>query len=279
MRYIYKLIDPTTLEIRYIGQTNDIDRRYNDHLSSSINENSNSYNTYKANWIRKVINNVNNPIIEVIEECVDLEQSNIRERYYIEKFYNDGCRLTNSYITDVTEFSLETRKKMSDAKLGKSLIEIHGEEKAKELSDNFVKRVEEYRKLPKNNDTKLKISNTLKEYFSDKDNHWAYGLKMSDEHNEKLRQAKLNNPKNVGNRIPKTEEQKERLRNAIKGSKVKRCEIIQYDLDMNLIKEWKSFREIQRSDETLRRAQISSCCKGDKKSYAGFIWKYKDALD
>lgn len=276
MRYIYTLSDPNTLEVRYIGQTNNIDRRFNDHINSSLNENSTKFNTHKANWIRKIINSGSKPVLNIIHECNTLDESNYLERYYIEKYTNDGYNLTNSYVTDVTEFSFETRKKMSEAKLGKSLEEIHGVEKANKLKENFIKRTTEYNLgRPKSEETKSKISETLKEYFSNKENHWAYGLKMSDEHNEKLRLAKINNPKNVGNRKPRTEEQKEKLRNSILGTKVKRYPILQYDLDMNLIQEWKSLREIERVDSTLSRSKISECCKGKKEFYAGFIWRYK----
>ena len=276
MRYIYKLIDPTTNQIRYIGQTDNIKRRYNDHISSSLNKNSSSYNTHKSSWVRKVVNNNLFPIIEVVEECNSLEQSNIRERYYIEKLTNEGYKLTNSYISDVTEFSLNTREKMSNARKGKTLEEIVGLEKSIELKEYYSERTK-LNNPNKSNDplVREKISNTLKEYFEDKENHWAYGLKMTDEHNEKLRLAKLNNPKNVGNRKPRTEEQKEKLRNSIKGTKIKRSEILQYDLDMNLVKEWKSLREIERIDTTMSRSQIAKCCKDDKETYAGFIWKYK----
>lgn len=276
MRYIYKLIDPTTNQIRYIGQTDNIKRRYNDHISSSLNKNSSSYNTHKSSWVRKVVNNNLFPIIEVVEECNSLEQSNIRERYYIEKLTNEGYKLTNSYISDVTEFSLDTREKMSNARKGKTLEEIVGLEKSIELKEYYSERVK-LNNPNKSNDplVREKISNTLKEYFEDKENHWVYGLKMTDEHNEKLRLAKLNNPKNVGNRKPRTEEQKEKLRNSIRGTKIKRSEILQYDLDMNLVKEWESLREIERLDTTMSRSQIAKCCKGDKETYAGFIWKYK----
>ena len=277
MRYVYKLIDPITNEIRYVGQTDNIKRRYDNHISSSLNKNSHSYNTHKSCWVRKVINNNLLPIIEVLEECDSLEQSNIRERYYIEKLTNEGYKLTNSYVNDVTEFSLDTRKKMSNAKKGKKLEEIVGDEKAIELRKYYSERIKENN--PNKSDdpiVKEKISNTLKEFFKDKENHWAYGLKMDDEHNEKLRIAKLNNPKNVGNKKPRTEEQKEKIRNSIKGSKVKRSEIIQYDLDMNILNTWKSLRDIERSDNTLMRNQIAKCCKGNKETYAGFIWKYKD---
>lgn len=276
MRYIYKLIDPSNNEIRYIGQTDDIKRRYNDHISSSMNENSDSYDTYKARWVRKLKLSGLLPIIEIVEECDSLEQSNIRERYYVSKLTNEGCRLTNSSITDVTEFSSHTREKMSNARKGKTLEQIVGLEKSIELKKYYSERTK-LNNPNKNNDplVREKISNALKEYFSDKENHWAYGLKMDDEHNEKLRLAKLNNPKNVGNRKPRTEEQKEKIRNNIKGIKIKRSVILQYDLDMNLVNEWKSLREIERSNSSLSRNQIAKCCKGDKNTYAGFIWNYK----
>lgn len=277
MRYIYKLIDPKTNEIKYIGQTDNIKRRYNDHISSSFNENSDSYNTYKARWIRKLKSKYLLPIIEIVEECDSLEQSNIRERYYIEKLTIEGYKLTNSYITDVTEFSSHTRNKMSSAKKGKTLEQIVGLEKSIELKEYYSERI----KLnnPNKSDDPLvreKISNTLKEYFSDKENHWAYGLKMDDEHNEKLRLAQLNRKRPISTkRIPMTEEQKEKIRNSIKGTKIKRSEILQYDLDMRLVKQWKSLREIERTDSSLSRSQIAKCCKGDKNTYAGFIWNYK----
>lgn len=276
MRYIYTLSDPSTMVIRYVGQTNEPKRRFNDHISSSINESSDSYNTYKARWIRKILNNNFLPIMNIIDSCSSSEESNKLERIYVENLTKDGYRLTNSHVTDVTEFSVETKKKMSSAKKGKTLEEIVGLEKSLELREYYSERMK-LNNPNKSNDTlvKEKISNTLKEYFSTPENHWAYGLKMDDDHNEKLRQSKLNNPKNVGNRTPRTEEQKEKIRNSIKGTKIKRSEILQYDLDMNLINEWKSLREIEKNDSSLSRSQISKCCKNDKNTYAGYIWKYK----
>ena len=275
MRYIYTLSDPSTMEIRYVGQTNEPKRRFNDHISSSINESSDSYDTYKARWIRKIINNNLVPIMSIIDSCSSFEESNKLEKIYVENLTKDGCRLTNSHVTDVTEFSVETRKKISSSKKGKTLEEIVGLEKSLELREYYSERMK-LNNPNKSNDTlvKEKISNTLKEYFSTPENHWAYGKKMTDDHNEKLRQAKLNNPNNVGNRKPRTEEQKEKIRNSILGRKIERHKILQYDLDDNLIKEWKSLREIENHDSTLKRNQISKCCKGEKDFYAGFIWKF-----
>ena len=275
MRYIYTLSDPSTMEIRYVGQTNEPKRRFNDHISSSINESSESYDTYKARWIRKVITNNLLPIMNIVDSCRSFEESNKLERIYVENLTKDGCRLTNSHVTDVTEFSVETRKKISSAKKGKTLEEIVGLEKSLELKEYYSERMK-LNNPNKSNDTlvKEKISNTLKEYFSTPENHWAYGKKMTDDHNEKLRQAKLNNPNNVGNRKPRTDEQKEKIIKSILGRKVQRHKILQYDLDDNLIKEWKSLREIENNNSTLKRNQISKCCKGEKDFYGGFIWKF-----
>jgi len=270
------LMDPTTNDIRYVGQTNNINRRYNTHIASSLNKNSETYDTHKDRWIRKILKNNQMPIIRIVEECSSLLESNIQEKYYIEKYINDGYRLTNSKPEDVTEFSLMTREKMSNSRKGKKLEEIVGEEKSIELKKFYSERIKK-NNPNKSNDprTKEKISNTLKEFFTDKTNHWSYGLKMTDDHNEKLRQSKLNNPKNVGNKKPRTEEQKENIRNKMLGSKIKRCKILQIDEDI-IIKEWNSLREIIRSNSTLNRKLIADCCKNIKFSYAGFIWKYKN---
>jgi hypothetical protein len=276
MRYIYVLKDPKTLEIKYVGQTNNVDRRYRDHIRRSLKEDDEEYNTYKSRWIRKIINLGLKPLVEVIDECQSYEESNEKENKWVAHFYESGSQLTNSHSTDVTEHSQETRKKISSSRKGKRLEEIVGEEKASELRNYYSERMKIHNPNKSSDDiVRGKISDTLKEYFSNPENHWAYGLKMTDEHNEKLRQAKLNNPKNVGNRLPKTEEQKEKIRKSILGRKVERHKILQYDLDGNLISEWKSLREIERHDSTLKRSQISKCCKGEKDFYAGFIWKYK----
>ena len=94
---------------------------------------------------------------------------------------------------------------------------------------------------------------------------------------ENLRKSHLNNPKNIGNKTKRTEEQKEKIRNKILGSKIERCKILQYDLEGNFIKRWNSIREICREEITYNRATLNkNINKG--KSYAGYIWK-KENLD
>jgi len=272
MRYIYSLSDPNTKEIRYIGQTNDINRRLRDHINSSVNIKNKQYNTHKCCWIRQLLEQGIEPIISIIEEMKTLEESNINERFWIEKLTNEGIKLTNSYISDVTEFSSETRDKMSSAKKGKKLEEIVGEEKAKELKIYYSNRIKENN--PNKCDDPLvkeKISDTLKEYFTNKNNHWAYGKEMTIEIRDNLRQSHLNNPKNVGNTKKRTEEQKEHLRNKITGTKVLRSKILQYDLEGNFIKKWNSIREICREINDYNRPTLNKCINKGR-SYAGYSW-------
>lgn len=275
MIYIYTLADKNDI-VRYVGQTNDLKRRYNDHISYSFNENSNSYHTYKSRWIRKEINSGGEIIMSIIDECHNLDSSNFNEDFYITYLTSLGVKLTNSHNNDVTEFSVETRKKMSDFRIGKSLEEIFGEEKGKEIKLKFGKRASIYWKgKEKSESQKNKISETLKEYFKDKTNHWAYEKEFTTEHKEKMRLSHLNNPKNIGNTRPKTEEQKNKIREKVKGSKVDRLTIVQKDLDGNILAEWKSLREIEKSTG-LSRNQIAKCCKSENKIYAGYHWSYGD---
>lgn len=275
MRYIYILIDPENKNIGYVGQTNNLKRRYNTHLTKCMIESDCEYQTYKSRWLRKLISNGLKPIIEVLDFCENLEQSNEREKFWIDKMSQNGFELTNSHPTDVTEFSLITRQKMSSVRKGKKLEDIIGKEKAEKLKIYNSERI----KLnnPNKSDDPLvkeKISKSLKKYFLNPENHWAHGRKMNEDHIEKLRKSKIGNPKNVGNRNPRTNEQKQKLRDKILGTKVERHIILQLDIENNLIKEWKSMREIERKTD-FSRLQISRCCKGLKKYYGGFIWKYK----
>lgn len=50
--------------------------------------------------------------------------------------------------------------------------------------------------------------------------------------------------------------------------------VLQYDLEGNFIKEWKSIMECGRNG--FSDGNISSCCQGKRKKHKGFIWKYKN---
>lgn len=64
----------------------------------------------------------------------------------------------------------------------------------------------------------------------------------------------------------------EHVNNMIKSSKSN--PIIQFDLNGNMIKEWRSIRDASRS-LNVGRSGISRCLKGRYSQSSGFIWKYK----
>ena len=53
--------------------------------------------------------------------------------------------------------------------------------------------------------------------------------------------------------------------------------VIQYDLNGNLIKEWKSINECGRNG--FNQGDICKCCNGKRKTAKGFIWVYKNEED
>lgn len=87
--YIYKLIDPITNEIRYIGKTGNLHNRYKNHLSHSK-----YLHTRIGNWIKSILNKGLLPIVEIIEEC-DISTWVEREQYWIKYYRDKGLNLVN----------------------------------------------------------------------------------------------------------------------------------------------------------------------------------------
>lgn len=86
---IYKLIDPTSLEVRYVGKTEKtLKHRLSMHITTSIK---NKNKTHKEAWITGLSLTGLRPIIELIEE-VSFEDWQEKEIYWITQFEN----LTNT---------------------------------------------------------------------------------------------------------------------------------------------------------------------------------------
>lgn len=61
---------------------------------------------------------------------------------------------------------------------------------------------------------------------------------------------------------------------AIERSSKKRSKpILQYTLDGQFVREWKSIRECGRNG--FNQGHVAECCRGERKTHKGFIWKYK----
>ena len=130
-------------------------------------------------------------------------------------------------------------------------------------------------------ETKQKISKARKGWKPSIERGIKIGNKnrnriLSKEHKDKIGQANVNKSKpykgrispNKGKKHIKSEIQKLNMLNSHGKS------ILQYDLNMNFIKEWKTLSEITK-ELNIRSGSISQCASGKIKKSHGFIWKYK----
>lgn len=113
--FIYKLIDPSSNEIRYIGQTiQKLKYRLGCHIYHAKHR-----NYYVCSWIKGLLSKNIKPCIELICE-VDRSDLDKFETYYIELYKNSGCRLTNLDLggQKTKEMCAETRFKIWESKRG-----------------------------------------------------------------------------------------------------------------------------------------------------------------
>jgi hypothetical protein len=101
--YIYGLIDPRNNNVFYIGFTQYLNKRYNEHLN--INNKKREKNTYKENVINKIFQLGLKPEMRIIDKCDKIFNSNLNmfeherlEKYYIQKYIDEGIKLTNLTI-------------------------------------------------------------------------------------------------------------------------------------------------------------------------------------
>jgi hypothetical protein len=112
--FIYALCDPRDLQVRYIGKSSNIYKRYYGHLYDKDE-------THKVHWIQSLLRKGLMHIYQILEEC---DESVWREREinWI-LFYKNIIKENLTNDTDGGDggcISFETRKKISDAKKGKS---------------------------------------------------------------------------------------------------------------------------------------------------------------
>ena len=59
------------------------------------------------------------------------------------------------------------------------------------------------------------------------------------------------------------------------GTRIERTSkpILQYTLDGEFVKEWKSTAECGRNG--YNQGHVAACCRGERKTHKGSVWKYK----
>lgn len=88
--YIYLLVDPFSKDVRYVGKTNNLERRYYQHTSDYELRNK----THKSNWIRSLMDAGDMPEMHVYAEC-DEDSWSEAEKETIRLYKSLGANLTN----------------------------------------------------------------------------------------------------------------------------------------------------------------------------------------
>lgn len=109
--YIYALVDPDTMQVRYVGKANDPAKRYARHIMDDED-------SHKVRWLRQLSRNFQRPLLKILQ-VVPAEIWADAERHWIKQFDN----LVNSSEggKGIHNPSAETREKMRQAKIGTKL--------------------------------------------------------------------------------------------------------------------------------------------------------------
>lgn len=135
---IYKLIDPRTGEVRYVGQTHiGVKKRLAKHIREARNQNK----TKNHRWINKLAELDLKPIIEVIE-VVDFSKHTWQERevFWIEEL-SKSCDLNNHSLGGDGTLGFSPTLEMRAAVAESNRNRVWTEESRNKLSESLKKNV------------------------------------------------------------------------------------------------------------------------------------------
>ncbi len=151
MVYIYTLAHPITNEIRYVGKTVNLKKRYIQHITNSVK-------THCKSWINSLLKDNLLPKMEVLEETNNELKWEQLEQYWINQLQQWGYSLTNHTSGGEGRHnsivSKETRNKMAAKRIGKILS-----------TESKLKISEKNKGKIRSNSNKNKISQSLKDFY------------------------------------------------------------------------------------------------------------------
>lgn len=274
MTGIYKIINKINGKM-YIGSAVDIQKRWIKH-KSDLRKNKHHSKKLQNSWNKYGEQNF---IFEIVEECEknkDLLLS--KESYYfilydtVKNGYN--CAIKAGSPMFGKKHSEETKKKISKSNKGRK----HSEETREKLKKrNLNNKYNFGKKHSPETIEKIRASNLGKNLNKKNSEQTRYkisksnkGKKHSEETKEKLKISQWGKDRVF------TEEHRKKLSKSQIGEKNHRYnpnKVIQYDLNDNFIKEWKDLVTLK--NKGFNSGHISAVCRGIKKTYLGFKWKFK----
>jgi hypothetical protein len=163
--FIYVLIDPVSNDVRYVGKSNNPNRRLMVHCWHEMDCRA----THKSRWIAILKKNDMYPILYVIDSCK--EDWKVKEKYWVDYFLSKGAPLTNIASGGnggPIAVGDDVREKMRIANIGKH----HTEDACQRISES-----RKGMKFPEIHKERLSAKKT--EYFKDPANrarlsrYWA----------------------------------------------------------------------------------------------------------
>ena len=151
MIYIYTLSHPITNEVRYVGKTINVKRRFKQHLYDKRH-------SHKASWVKSLKSEGLKPIMTIVETCTDNWQE--REIYWINQYDNLTNLKQGGGVDYERTTSEETKEKIRQANLGKTLSEETKEKIGSSVSKKLsgkTKTIEHKKNLSKNTKSKRQI--------------------------------------------------------------------------------------------------------------------------
>jgi hypothetical protein len=235
--FIYTLCDPDTMEVRYVGKSNNPQKRFYDHIAG-VNKIS-----HKSSWIKSLLKENKKPILNIVDE-VPIENWQMYEISWINKYKKDGCRLTNHSNGGN---GTTTHKYSNREKTIQKLISLHKE------NPNYNKCQDKEHIISKDDLYQKYIVENLSL------NKCAVYFKTS----------KCTIFRNITESGIKKDKASWKSQLSTKDKK----KIIQYNLSGDIIKNWDGASDINRS-LGYRISDITACCNGRTNIAHGYIWRY-----
>ena len=178
----------------------------------------------------------------------------------------------------------ETKKKLSDSHKGKTLSDetknkIGEKSKGRNHTEESKKKISTANKgKNRSEETKQKISEVKKKLYSSGMKHPMLGKHHSEEARKKMSENHWDCSGENHYMFGKhhSEETKKKISNTKKGIPNGKCskKVLQFTLDGEFVREWLSIAECSRNG--YNGANICYCCRGERKSHKGYIWRYKE---
>ena len=277
---IYKIQNLINGKI-YIGQSVDIQYRFNNHKSESFNPKSNAYNTAIHRAIRKY--GVNNFSFDIIEEC---DQDRLREReiYWIDYYqsYGDGYNLTSGGEGVPTVDIKQTQQLWDD---GLAIKEIAQRLKCQQhtvirILESYEKynNQESYRRGRENARKKMNkpiiqydlLGKFVQKYKSINEASIATNIRRSS-----ISSTLIGKQLSAGGYQWAYEEDDPPVKYNAKSMNDKKP-VLQFDLNGNFITEYESLNEAAKAVGLKNVQSITRCCNNKQYTAAGYYWRWKN---